>query len=138
MSSSARAFVPHPPAGSFRASAHTGVGIRSPPGACTGLQTCKDGGNGLPRRCAPRNDPQGDDGREFGAAQRPPPTNMDKPVCNHVGAAPLGGPVLCTDVAPGARATARVAPTELNERLCDNRVRRAGVVAPYARVHPCL
>jgi hypothetical protein len=48
------------PRGSFRDSAHTVVGIRSPPGALAYLRTSQDGSYGLPRRFAPRNDPAGD------------------------------------------------------------------------------
>jgi hypothetical protein len=57
-----------PPAGSFRDSPQTVVGIRSPPGALADLRTCQDGGYGLPRRCAPRNDPSGGRGTMDGGS----------------------------------------------------------------------
>ena len=54
MPSPRRRYAPHPQKNSLslRTSAHTGVAIRTPPRTAPSLH----GGNGFPRRCAPRND----------------------------------------------------------------------------------
>jgi hypothetical protein len=89
-----------PPAGSFRDSPQTVVGIRSPPGAFSYLQTCKDEetdchvasllamtrrggtGDGRTHRCAPTDI---DEPWWIGPMRASGPTDVDGPRCNSAG-----------------------------------------------------
>ena len=70
MPSPRRRYAPHPQKNSLslRTSAHTGVAIRTPPTAPS-----LHGGNGFPRRCAPRNDSFMKMRRPWTGGAEPPP-----------------------------------------------------------------